>query len=128
MSNIGLRRDFAVWPVNAARIARCLGFVEVLDGRPGVSWGFKGLGGVAEHDEGEIFARCVGQERLDGAEAQRDGVGRVVPLIGHPGQPSFQVLPIEVVETDAVAFDALGVGEVVQVALQTDPICLEGLR
>jgi hypothetical protein len=51
-----------------------------------------------------------------------------VPLINHPGHPSLQVLAIEVVEADTVAFDALGLGEVAQVALQTDPICLDGLR
>jgi hypothetical protein len=93
-----------------------------------VSWGLECLGGLAERDEGEIFARRVGQKRLDGAEAQRDGLGRVVALMGHPGHPSLQVLAIEVVDADTVAFDALGLGEVAQVALQTDPICLDGLR
>jgi hypothetical protein len=51
-----------------------------------------------------------------------------VSLIGHPGQPSFQVLPIEVVETDAVAFDVLGLGEIAQEALQADPVRLNRFR
>ncbi len=84
----GLRR----LPGERGKDRPCFGFVEVLDGRPGVSWGLECLGGLAERDEGEVFAGCVGQERLDGAQAQRDGLGRVVPLIGHPGHPSFQVL------------------------------------
>jgi hypothetical protein len=51
-----------------------------------------------------------------------------VLLIGHPGQPSFQVMAIEVVETNAVAFDMLVVGEVAQEALQADPVRLNRFR
>ena len=70
----------------------------------------------------------VGQERLDGAQAQRDGLRRVVPLIGHPGQPCFQVLAVEVVEADVLAFGVLDLGEVAQEAFQADPVGLDRLR
>jgi len=106
----------------------CLGFGEVLDGRLGVNRGLEGLGCLAERDEGDVFMGCVRQKRFNRAQTQRDGLGRVVPLIGHPGPPSFQVLAIEVVETDAVAFDMLVVGEVAQEALQADPVRLNRFR
>ena len=83
---------------------------------------------MAERDEREIFVGRVGQERFDGAQAQRDGLGRVVPLIGHPGQPSFQVLAVEVIEADVLTSDVLGLGEVVQEALQADPVGLNRFR
>jgi hypothetical protein len=51
-----------------------------------------------------------------------------VLLIGHPGQPSFQVLAVEVIEADVLASDVLGLGEVVQEALQADPVGLNGFR
>ena len=97
-------------------------------GSAGASRRFECFGCLAERDEGEIFVGRVGQERFDGAQPQRDGLGRVVPLIGHPGQPSFQVLAVEVVEADAVAFDVLVLGEVVQEALQADPVGLDRFR
>jgi hypothetical protein len=83
---------------------------------------------LAERDEREVFVGRVGQERFDGAQAQRDGLGRVAPLIGHPGQPSLEVLAFEVIEADVLTSDVLGLGEVVQEALQADPICLNGFR
>ena len=51
-----------------------------------------------------------------------------MPLIGHPGQPSFQVLTVEVIEADAITCDVLGLGEVVQEALQADPLGLNRFR
>jgi hypothetical protein len=86
------------------------------------------LADLTQRDEGEVFVGCVGQERFDRTEAQRDGLGCVMPLIGHPGQPSFQVCAVEVIEADVLASDVLGLGEVVQEALQADPICLNGFR
>jgi hypothetical protein len=83
---------------------------------------------LAERDEREIFVGREGQERFDGAQAQRDGLGRVVPLIGHPGQPSFQVLAVEVIEAEVLTSDVLGLGEVVQEALQADPVGLNRFR
>ena len=83
---------------------------------------------MAERDEREVFVGRVGQECFDGAQAQRDGVGGVVPLIGHPGQPSLEVLAVEVIEADALTSDVLGLGEVVQEALQADPVGLNGFR
>jgi len=50
-----------------------------------------------------------------------------VPLLDHPGQPGFQVLPLEVVEADVGAIDVLDTGEVVQEAFQADPVCLDRL-
>ena len=94
----------------------------------GLSRGLECLGCLAERDEGDVFVGRVGQERLDGAQPQRDGLGRVVPLIGHPGQPSLEVLAVEVVEADVLAFDVLGLGEVAQEALQADPVGLDRLR
>jgi hypothetical protein len=49
-----------------------------------------------------------------------------VPLIGHPGQSSFQVLAFEVIEADTLTSDVLGLGEVVQEAFQANPVCLNG--
>jgi hypothetical protein len=77
---------------------------------------------LAERDEREVFVGRVGQERFDRAQAQRDRLGRVVALIGHPGQPSLEVLAFEVIEADVRTSDLLGLGEVVQEALQADPI------
>ncbi|VBA62484.1 hypothetical protein LAUMK41_05875 [Mycobacterium attenuatum] len=105
-----------------------LSFGEVLDGPAGPRRRFEGLGCLAERDEREIFVGRVGQERLDGAEAQRDGLGRVVPLIGHPSQPSLQVWTVEVIEADVLTSDVLSLSEVVQEALQADPICLNRFR
>ena len=86
------------------------------------------LSALAERDEREVFVGRVGQERFDRTQPQRDGLGRVVPLIGHPGQPSLEVLAFEVIEADVLTSDVLGLGEVVQEALQADPICLNGFR
>ena len=79
--------------------------------------GFLGLVGLtegpsrlAESDEGEVFIGAVGQERLDGTEAQRDRLRRIVSLVRHPGQPGLQMLAIEVVEADVGAFDVLAFG------------------
>ena len=83
---------------------------------------------MAECDEREVFVGRVGQERFDRAEPRRDGLGRVVPLIGHPGQPSLEVLAFEVIEADVLTSDVLGLGEVVQEALQADPVGLNGFR
>ena len=83
---------------------------------------------MAERDEREVFVGRVGQERFDGAEPQRDGLPRVVPLIGHPGQPSLEVLAVEVIEADVLTSDVLGLGEVVQEALQADPVGLNRFR
>jgi hypothetical protein len=48
-----------------------------------------------------------------------------VPLVGHPGQPAFQVWPVEVGEAHVGALDVLVLGEVVQEALQADPVGLD---
>jgi hypothetical protein len=48
-----------------------------------------------------------------------------VLLVGHPGQPAFQVLPVEVLEVDVGALDVPVFGEVVQKAFQADPVCLD---
>ena len=106
----------------------CLGFGEVVDGLAGLSRGLERPGRLAERDEGDVLLGGVGQERLDGAQAQRDGLRRVVPLLGHPGQPCFEVLAVEVVEADVLAFDVLGLGEVAEEAFQADPVGLDRLR
>jgi len=33
-------------------------------------------------------------------------------LIGHPGQPAFEMFTVEVVEADVLAFDVVALGEV----------------
>ena len=83
---------------------------------------------MAERDEGEVFVGRIGQERFDRTETQRDGLGRVAPLLGHPGQPSLEMLAFEVIEADVLTSDVLGLGEVVQEALQADPVGLNGFR
>ena len=51
-----------------------------------------------------------------------------MPLIGHPGQPSFQVPAVEVIEGDALTSDVFGLGEVVQEALEADSLGLNRFR
>jgi hypothetical protein len=75
-----------------------------------------------------FFAAAVRQERVDGAQPQRDGPGRVVPLVAHPGQPAFQVVPVDVVEGHVGAFDVLVIGQVVEEAFPADPVGLDRCR
>jgi hypothetical protein len=51
-----------------------------------------------------------------------------VALVGHPGQPAFQVVPFEVVEADLCTFDVVDLGQVVEEAFQADPIRLDRFR
>ena len=97
-------------------------------GALGGSLGLQYLRCLAERDQGDVLLGRVCQERLDGAQAQRDGLRCVVPLFGHPGQPCFEVLPVEVVEADVVGSDVLTLGEVAEEAFQADPVGLDRLR
>jgi hypothetical protein len=104
-----------VRPVKAASTVRVSGWVRY-------SIGFLALAGagrafcLAEREEGDVFAGAVPQERFDGAQPQRDGPRRVVSLVAHPGQPAFEVVPVEVVEAHLSAFDVLVIGQVVEEA------------
>jgi len=65
---------------------------------------------------------------VDGTEPQRDRRRGVVLLLDHPGQPAFEVLPLEVIETDAGTIEMLDLAEVGQEGFQADPVGLDRLR
>jgi hypothetical protein len=111
--------------VNSGQDRPYLGRGEVAGGLAGLGRGFECPGCLAERDEGDVFLGCVGQERLDSTQAQRDGLRRVALMIGHPGQPCFEVRPVEVIEADVLALNVPGLVEVAQEAFQADPVGLD---
>ena len=126
--SVWFRRDVAVRGGEGGEHGRCLGFGEVLDRLPRAGWCPLGASGLVERDECDVVVGGVGRERVDGSEPQRDGLRRVVPLVAPPGQPAFQVVPVEVVEADGGAFDVLVIGQVVKEAFQADPVGLDRFR
>jgi hypothetical protein len=108
MSSILFLRDFAVWPLKAARMARVSASLRY-------SMGFLGLAGPRRAFAAWLSATrvmsswdAIGQERFDGAEPQRDRLRRVVRWSSTiQASQDFQVLSVEVVEADVFALDVL---------------------
>jgi len=117
-----------VLPIEGGEDRGRLVLLKVFDGFAWCGRRLESLRSLVNRDQGDLLRGREVQEGFDGAQAKSDGCRLVVLRLPHPDQPVLEGLPVEVVEADVLTTNLLLRDQVVDVALQTDPVGVNAVR